>query len=110
MDFSEKTPFPKDPFSEPDWRLSLDLVDQPLNPPYRAMGYSYTYCTSVFQVSQGSRYTPPSLPYLSQGEGVAGGYDNIATQAALWRLDGIALYWGIAEIVSPIAVNGALSL
>ena len=49
-----------------------------------------------------SRYTPPNLPYRSQGEGVARG---IATQAA--PLGGIALYGIIAEIASPIAVSWA---
>ena len=72
---------------------------QPLDPPYRTTGYSYTYRTCFFQVSQGIALYPPNLPYRSRGERVAGG---IAAQAALWGV--IALYGGITEIVSPIAV------
>ena len=75
---------------------------QPLDPPYRALGYSYTYRTYVFQVSQGIALYPSNLPYRSRGEGFTRG---IAAQAALWG--GIALYAGIAEIVSPIAVYWA---
>ena len=75
---------------------------QPLDPPYRAIGYSYTYRTYVFQVSQGIALYPPkfalSLPRGGGGRGVSqlklpsGGYRAI---------------WGIAEIVSPIAAERA---
>ena len=64
------------------WRME-GLVGQPLDPPYRTKGCSYTYRIYVFQASQGIALYPPNLPYCSQGEGVAGG---IAAQAALWRV------------------------
>ena len=61
------------------------LLVQPLDPPpYRAIGYSYTYRTYVFQVSQGIALYPPNLPYRSRGEGVAEGI-------AVWRYTGVSL-------------------
>ena len=73
-------------------------------PPIALVGYSYTYRTYVFQVSQGiALYPPPPkkkhLP-LSQPRG--GGWQGVS-QLKL-HSGGIALYRGIAEIVSPIAV------
>ena len=47
---------------------------QTLAPPYRATGYSYTYRTSVLQVSQGISLYPPNLPYRSQRGGDGRGY------------------------------------
>ena len=80
----------------PAW-ISRQLSGPAARPPYRAIGFSYTYRTYVFQVSQGIALYRPNLPYRSRGEGVAGG---IAAQAALW---GISRYTGgILEIVSPI--------
>ena len=48
--------------------LLRSLVAQPLDPPYSAMGYSYTCRTYVFQVSQGIALYPPKLA-LSQPRG-----------------------------------------
>ena len=55
---------------------------QPLDPTYRAIGYSYTYSTYVFQVSQGIALHPPKFA-PSQPRG-GGGAEGIATQVSLW--------------------------
>ena len=63
------------------------LVAQPLDPPYRAIGYSYTYRSYVFQVSQAM---PPEIcPHAARG-GFAGG---ITAQAALWT---VSRYAGVS--------------
>ena len=81
----------------------LALVAQLFDPPYCARGYRYTYRTYVVQVSQGTRYTPPSLPHRSLGPGGGGR----GCRSSSCPLEGIALSGGIAEIVSPIAVEWA---
>ena len=64
---------------------------QPLDPPYRATGYRYTYRTYVSQGIAGYRAIPPEIgPYRSRGERVAGG---IAAQAALGR---VSRYRGVS--------------
>ena len=71
-------------------------------PRYRTIGYSYTYRTYVFQVPQGIALyppPPPKLPHRSREKGCRRGY-----RSSSCPLEGIALYGGIAEIVSPIAV------
>ena len=79
------------------WRLDHHLVAQPLDPPYRFTGHRYTYPTYVFQVSQGIVLDPKFA--LSPRGGEQG-----VSQLKLPPLEGMALYEGIAEIVSPIAV------
>ena len=75
------------------------LVAQPLDPPYRATGYRYTYRTYVFQVLQGMPLYPLKLA-LSQlrGEG------SRKYRSSSGPLKGIAV-GGIAEIISPIAAE-----
>ena len=75
------------------------LVVQPLDPPYRAIGFCYTYRTYVFQVSQGIVLYPLKLA-LSQprGEGGRGYRSSSCFREGIARKRG-----GIAEIVSPIA-------
>ena len=65
--------------------------------PHRAIGYRYTCRPYDFQVSQGIAL------YLSQSRGDGGrGY-----RSSSCPLEGIALCGGVAEIVSPIAVQWA---
>ena len=76
-----------------------NFVAQPLDPPYRAIGYSYTYRTCVFSGIEGYRAIPPQIsPIAAEGRGWQG-----VSQLKL-PSGGIALHGGIAEIVSPIAV------
>ena len=63
----------------------MSLVVQPLDPPYRATGYSYSYRTYVFQVTQ---FPPEIGPIAAEGRGLAGG---ITAQAALGSREGIEL-------------------
>ena len=78
------------------------LVAQPLDPPCRAIGYRYTYRTYVFEVSQGIALYPPKFVLsLPRGEGGRG------YRSSSCALEGIALYGGIAEIVSPSTVQSA---
>ena len=67
---------------------------------------AYTYRTYVFQVSQGiaALYPPPPQIGPIAAEGRAGGEGMISQLKLPSPLEGIALYGGIAEIVSPIAV------
>ena len=52
---------------------NTSLVAQPLDPPYRARGYRYTYRTYVFQVSQGIGLVPPQIcPIAAEGTGWQG--------------------------------------
>ena len=87
------------PFEHGHSKAVLALVAQRLDPPYRAIGYSYTYRTYVFQVSQGIALFPPKLALLQPRRGGGKGY-----RSSSCPLQGIALYGGIAEIVSPTAV------
>ena len=69
-------------------------------PPHRAIGYSYTYRTYVFRVSRGiALYPSPQFALSQPRRGGGRGY-----RSSSGPLQGIALYGGIAEIVSPIAV------
>ena len=76
---------------------------QPLDPHHRAIGYSYTYRTYVFQVSQGIALHPPPriCPIAAEGRGWQG-----VSQLKL-PSGGYRAIRGIAEIVSPIAVSWA---
>ena len=59
----------------------------------------------IFWYRKVSRYTPPNLP-ISQPRGGGGrGY-----RSSSCPLEGFALYGGIAEIVSPIAVQWATKM
>ena len=52
---------------------------QPLDPPYRAIGYSSSYRTYVFQVSQGITLYPLKLaPSQPRGEGGRGHHAQAA--------------------------------
>ena len=60
------------------WSISPALTDTMIRlsgptarPPYSAIGYSHTYCTYVFQVSQGVVLYPPKFA-LSQPRGGGG--------------------------------------
>ena len=72
---------------------------QPLDPPYRAMGYNYTYRTLCFSGIAGYRAIPLQLCPIAAEERGWQGY-----RSASCSLEGVALSGGIAEIVSPIAV------
>ena len=83
------------------WNYTVDkdrvsypvLVVQHCNPPYRAIGYSYTYRIYVFQCIAGYRAIPPppflgvSQNYVEGGGGVrgglAGGYRSSSLPSAL---------------------------
>ena len=65
------------------------LVAQHCDPPYRAIGYSYTYRTYVFS----------GIALSQPRRGGGRGY-----RSSSGPLQGIALYGGISKIVSPIAV------
>ena len=67
-------------------------------PPYRVIGYRYTYRTYVLQLSQSIALYPLKFA-LSQPRGGGGG----RYRSSSCPLEGIALYGGIAEIISPIA-------
>ena len=72
--------------------LKWGLVAQRCHPPYRAIGYSYTYRTYVFQVSQGIALNPPRFA-LSQPRGGGGrGY-----RSSSCPLQGIALHGGVTD-------------
>ena len=62
---ARSSPFPRVTTCE----RTTNLVAQPLDPPYRAIGYSYTYCTYVCQVLQVLRCTPQIGPIAAEGSG-----------------------------------------
>ena len=57
--------------------FSWPLVAQLLDPPYRAIGYRYTYHTYVFQVSQGITLYPPKLWPIAAKWGVWQGVSQL---------------------------------
>ena len=79
------------------------LVAQPLDPPYRAIGYSYTYRIYVFRYRKVSRCTPQIRPIAAEGRGGRG-----LSQLKLLS-GGCRAIRGIAEIVSLSRFNGPLS-
>ena len=80
-----------------------ELSGPTARPPYRATGHRYTYRTYEIPGIASYRAIPPPPPpqlALSQLRAEGGrGY-----RGSSCPLEGIALYGGIAEIVSPIAV------
>ena len=66
-----------------------DLVVQHCNPPYRAIGYSFSYRIYVFQGIAGYRAIPPLLGvsqnYVEGGgvRGGGGGYRSLSLPSAL---------------------------
>ena len=66
-------------------------------PPYRAIGY-IPIAPMFLRYRRVSRYTPPNFA-LSRPRGGVGRY-----RSSSCSLESIALYGGIAEIVSPLAV------
>ena len=68
---------------------SVTLVVQHCDPPYRAIGYSYTYLIYVFQCTAGYRAIPPLLGVSQnyvEGGGVWGGLGGgFAAQACPLR-------------------------
>ena len=81
---------------------------QHCDPPYRAIGFSYTYRIYVFQCIAGYRAIPPLLGvsqnYVERGGGVRVGLGGgITAQACPLRKR--VLLGGIAAVLSQIAVG-----
>ena len=73
-----------------DSKLSLsvsNLMVQPLNPSYSAIGHRFTISPFIFQVSHSIALYPPPPPAKSLYRGRRGEEGGgIAAQAALWRV------------------------
>ena len=70
-----------------------NLVTQHCDPPYRAIGHSYTYCIYIFLVSQSIALYPPSLGVSQnnvEGGGGLGGVSQVnAALSAIGRFRGV---------------------
>ena len=105
--FTWKTPTPREDIQTKKFgfgwfkcKFSEFLVAQPLDPPIALQGIATTIAPLFFRYRRVSHYTPPNLSH-PKGEGSRG------YRSSSCPLERIALYGGIAEIVSPVAVEWA---